>query len=36
MYEESEENLYALLHTVSGITTENEQIIDQFIKKGFV
>lgn len=36
MYEESEEDLYTLLHTIQGISTEESNVISNFIKMGFI
>jgi hypothetical protein len=36
MFEESEEDLYALLHTIQGISTEEQSVITNFIKMGFI
>ena len=36
MYEESEEDLYTLLHTIQGVTTEEPTVISNFIKMGFI
>jgi len=36
MIEETEEDLFACLHTVSSIATETEQTIADFIDLGFI
>jgi hypothetical protein len=36
MFEESEEDLYSLLHTIQGISTEEQSVITNFIKMGFI